>query len=161
MTEAHMAESDENTVQEILKWLHWITQRELYQTIRQQLEHPNEQYHLYLDFTYKALTQSNLSEEPVESLNALLAPELPTQPPMPCTAEDTVTVTLDMTIGMKGMMKPPPTYLMERQIVPLSEVSDQQVGPKRVPLPTRSTQKTSYGHTCNHCEEEIHPCPDR
>jgi hypothetical protein len=85
MTEAHIADSNEKTVQEILKWLHWITQRNLHQTIRQQLEHPNEQYHLHLESKYKDLTQSNPLEEPVVSLHALPAPELTTQPPTPCT----------------------------------------------------------------------------
>jgi hypothetical protein len=161
MTEAHMADSDENTVQEILKWLHWNTQRELHQTVRQQLEHPNEQYHLYLESTYKALTQSNPLGEPVESLDTLPATESPTQPPTLCTAEDTVTVTLYITIGPKEMMEPPPTYPMKRQIVPPNAVSDQQVGPKREPPPTRPTRNTSYGHKRNYCKEEIYSCPDR
>ena len=42
------------TVKAVTQWLTWITEVEMHQTLRQQLEHPNEQYHLHLEATYTA-----------------------------------------------------------------------------------------------------------
>jgi hypothetical protein len=109
-------------VQEILKWLSWITERELHQTVRQQLEHPNEQYHLHLESTYKALNQPNPLEKTTASLDELPAPESPMQPPTLFLAEDTA-----MAIGLNGMMDHSPTSQMERQLAPSSDVVNQHV----------------------------------
>ena len=38
----------------VTQWLAWITKFEMLQTLRQQLEHPNEKYHLHLKATYTA-----------------------------------------------------------------------------------------------------------
>jgi hypothetical protein len=161
MAEAHTDAPNENTVQEIVKWLHWITQRELQQTVRQQLEHPNKKYHIYLESTYKALTRSTTMEEAVESMDTLPAPESPSQASTFLTEADTVKVLLGTTIGLQAGMELPPTHPTDHQIVPPSEISNQQVGSKRVPPATRPTRKAAYGHKRNYCEEEIYPCPDR
>jgi hypothetical protein len=161
MTEAHTAASDENTVQEIVKCLYWITQRKMQQKFRQQLEHPKKAYHLYLESTYKALTRSTTIREAVESLDTLPAPESPSQPPTPLTETDTVKVTLSITSGLQTGMELPSTHPTEHQIVPPSEISVQQVGSKRVPPLTRPTQKAACGHKRNFCEEEIYLCSDR
>ena len=151
----------DTTVQAIISWLSWITERKLHQTVGQQLEHPNERYHLHLQSTYKALTQPNTLEETAASLDALPASESPMQHPTLDPTEGTAIATPAMTIGPNGLMDHSPTSPMVRQLVPTSEVINQQVGPKRVPLPTRPTRRASAGHKRNYCEEEIHPCPDR
>ena len=99
--------------------------------------------------------------EAVESLDTLPAPELSLQPSTLLTEADTVKVPLGTKIESQAGMKLPPTHPTEHQIVPPSEISDQQVGSKRVPPPTRPTQKAAYRHKHNCCEEEIYPCPDR
>ena len=58
----------DTTVQAIIRWLSWVTEQELHQAVGQQLEHPNEQYHLHLESTHKALTQPNTPEESTVSL---------------------------------------------------------------------------------------------
>ena len=122
----------DTTVQAIIRWLSWVTEQELHQAVGKQLEHPNEQYHLHLESTYKALTQPNTPEESAASLDALPASESPMQPPTLRPAEDT-------TSGLNGLMNHSPTSHMERQPVPTREVINQQVGPKPAPRPTRST----------------------
>jgi hypothetical protein len=107
-TEAHMADSNENTVQAIPKWLSWITIGEMHQTVRKQLEHPNEQYHLHLETTYKALTQPSSIEKTEATLDALPASESPTKLPIRFPAEDTM-APLDMTTVPNGLMDHTPT----------------------------------------------------
>ena len=57
-----MAASHENTVKAVTQWLTWITEVEMHQALRQQLEHPNKQYHLHLADTYTAQLQHNHGE---------------------------------------------------------------------------------------------------
>ena len=51
------------TVTAVTQWLTWITEMEMHQTLRQQLEHPNAQYHLHLEATYTAQHQQHQAEE--------------------------------------------------------------------------------------------------
>ena len=57
------AAETETTVKAVTQWLTWITDVEMHQTLRQQLEHPNEQYHLHLEATYTAQLQHHQAEE--------------------------------------------------------------------------------------------------
>ena len=55
------------TVEAVTQWLTWITEVERQQPLWQQLEHPNEQYHLHLEATYLAqLTQYHEEEAAAE-----------------------------------------------------------------------------------------------
>ena len=47
----------------VTQWLTWITEEEMHQTLRQQLEHPNAQYHLHLEATYTAQIQQHQDEK--------------------------------------------------------------------------------------------------
>ena len=57
-----MAESHGDTVKAVIQWFTWITEVEMHQTLRQQLEHPNQQYHSHLADTYTAQLQRNHGE---------------------------------------------------------------------------------------------------
>ena len=50
-TEGSKAADTETTVTAVTQWLTWITEVERHQPLWQQLEHPNEQYHLHLEDT--------------------------------------------------------------------------------------------------------------
>ena len=62
-TEESRAAAPEITVKTVTQWLTWITEVEMHQTLRQQLEHPNEQYHLHLEATYTAQLPHHQDEE--------------------------------------------------------------------------------------------------
>jgi hypothetical protein len=62
-TEELRAVDTATTVTAITQWLTWITEMEIHQTVRQQLEHPNAQYHLHLEATYTAQLQQHQAEE--------------------------------------------------------------------------------------------------
>ena len=42
----------EDTLHAIQEWLTWITEEELHQPVQQQIEHPTQEYHRYLESTY-------------------------------------------------------------------------------------------------------------
>ena len=62
-TEESKATDTETTVTAVTQWLTWITEMERHQPLWQQLEHPNEQYHLHLEATYLAQLQQHQEEE--------------------------------------------------------------------------------------------------
>ena len=51
------------TVKAVTQWLTWITEMEMHQTLRQQLDHPNEQYRLHLEATYTEQLKHHQDEE--------------------------------------------------------------------------------------------------
>ena len=62
-TEESKATDTETTMTVVTQWLTWITEVERHQPLWQQLEHPNEQYHLHLEDTYLAQLQQHQEDE--------------------------------------------------------------------------------------------------
>ena len=62
-TEESRAADTATTVMAVTQWFTWITEVEMHQTLRQQLIHPNAQYHLHLEATYTAQLQQHQAEE--------------------------------------------------------------------------------------------------
>ena len=62
-TEESRATDTATTVEAVTQWLTWITEVERHQPIWQQLEHPNEHYHLHLETTYLAQLPQYHEEE--------------------------------------------------------------------------------------------------
>ena len=148
-TEELMAESHENTVKAVIQWFTWITEVEMHQTLRQQLEHPNQQYHSHLADTYTAQLQRNHGEV-IEIDHDML---LDTEANMTAAGPNTMALDTDL------LDKPEPVFTTQQDILidtPIEEYHQQ----RDPPLP-RSTRGTSSGYIRNYCEEEIHKCPDR
>jgi hypothetical protein len=112
----------------------------MHQTLRQQLEHPNQQYHLHLADTYAAQLQGNRGEVIEIDHDMLPATEAN------MTAARPNTTASDM--ALQDKTEPTFTAQQNLQIDTPIEGLHQQWDP---PLP-RSTRGTSTGYARNYCD---------
>ena len=144
-----MAATTETTVKAVTPWLTRITEVEMQQTLRQQLEHPNEQYHLHLEATYTAQLQHNQEEGTEAGYDMTPA----TDPHMTAAGPNTA----EPGIAIKDRAEPTTTAQQDYQADTPDDVVHQQWDPSQ----QQPTHRTSTGNTRNYCEEEIHHCPIR
>ena len=121
----------------------------MHQTLRQHLEHPNEQYHLHLEATYTAQLQHNHDEGSKVGHDMLPA----TDSHMTAAGPNTV----DPGIAILDRDEPATTAQQDYQADTPHDVVHQQWDPSQ----QRSTRRTSTGNTRKYFEDEIHQCPTR
>ena len=137
------------TVKAVTQWLTWITEVEMHQTLWQQLEHPNEQYHLHLEATYAAQLQHNQDEGSEAGYDMIPA----TDPHMTAAGPNTA----DPGTAILETAKPTTTAQQDYQADTPDDVVHQQWDPSQ----QRPPHRTSTGNTRNYCKEEIHQCSFR
>ena len=147
-TEESKAAAPETTVKAVTQCLTWITEVEMHQTLRQQLEHPNEQYHLHLEATYTAQLQHHQDEESAAD-------------------GDMIPVTdSHMTAAGPNMADPGIAILDRAEPITADQdhhanTPDDAVHQPRDSSPQRPPRRISTGNARNYCEEEVHQCPIR
>ena len=137
------------TVMAVTQWFTWITEVEMHQTLRQQLEHPNAQYHLHLEATYTAQLQQHQAEEAAADNGRSPDNDMYTPAVDPHTTEPIIDI-------------------MERDVPIVADQQDQHAIPSdeavyqpQASSPQRPPRRLSARNTCNYCEKEVHQCPLR
>ena len=143
-TEESRAEDTATKVKAVTQWLIWITEVERHQTLRQQLEHPNAQYHLHLEATYTAQIQQHQDEK--SAADGGWSQDNDTC--RPATGHNLAEPEIDIS---------------ERDISIIAEQSDhhhaitpdEAVHQPQASSPQRSPRRLSARHARNYCEEEV------
>ena len=148
-TEESKTEDTVTTVKAVTQWLTWITAEEMHQTLRQQLEHANEQYYLHLDATYTAQHQHHQDEESAADSDMIPVTDSHMAAAGPNMADRDIAI-LDRT-----------EPITTAQLDPPATTPDDAVHHQRDSTPQRPTRRTSTGNARNYCEEEIHHRPIR
>jgi hypothetical protein len=130
-----------------MQWLTWITDVEMHRTLRQQLEHPNEQYHFHLEATYIAQLQHHQDEESAADGDMIPVTDSHMTAAGPNMA--------DPGIAILDRAEPITTAQQDHQANTPDDAAHQQ----RDFSPQRPTRRTYTGNARNYCEEEIHHCP--
>ena len=147
--EESRAVDTDTTVTVVTQWLTWITEMEMHQTLRQQLEHPNAQYHLHLEATYTAQLQQHHAEKVVPDGGR--GPDndmyLPAFSP---NRMETITDIMERVVPT--IADPPDQHAI---------TTDEAVHQPQASSPQRPPRRLSARHTRNYCEEEVHQCPLR
>ena len=144
-TEESRATDTVTTVEAVTQWLTWITEVERHQPLWQQLEHPNEQYHLHLEATYLAqLPQYHEEEAAAEGGGS--------------SDQDTHMPDADHNLAESGI------DITERVGSIIADQQDQHaITPEetihqlQAPSPQRPPRTPSVRHARNYCEEESTP----
>ena len=79
---SHVPVSD-NTLHAIQEWLTWITEEELHQSVQQQIEHPTQEYHRYLERIY-AMRSLHHGDDSQAKEGTIIAPPTETVPNPSC-----------------------------------------------------------------------------